>query len=129
MDLFSLAAGAAGVGGTYFLYLASSKGLPAVLAWAKARWNAGKPDLKSLQGDIVEAHRKIDLVRGGVSASFASCYAEIDEIKAKLGLPIATADAAAAAAPAQPTVHVWGLAAAGGDQAPPKPPAFLQEQS
>jgi len=59
MDVFSIAVGAAGVGCLYFLYLASSKGLPAALAWLKAKWNAGKADLAGLQGDVVDVKSKL----------------------------------------------------------------------
>jgi hypothetical protein len=93
MDIFSIAAGAAGVGLLWFLKLAGSKALPIALAWVRAKWNARKPDMASLLGDIGEAHRKIDNVDALLRARFADAYAEIDEIKAKLGLPIGTQQA------------------------------------
>lgn len=92
MDIFSIALGAGGVGLAWFIKLAGGKALPAALAWFRAKWSTGKPGLSSLQDDVAAAHRKIDTVRSGVSASFAGVYAEIDEIKAKLGLPISTGD-------------------------------------
>lgn len=105
MDMFSIAAGGAGVGLLWFLKLAGGKVLPVALAWIRAKWGgAGKPDLKSLQADIVAAHGKVDSLRSGLSANFASVYAEIDEIKAKLGLPIATAAQPAPASPIAPAI-------------------------
>jgi hypothetical protein len=114
MDVFSIATGAAGAGIAYFLYLVSSKGLPAALAWVKARWNAGKADLEQLKGDVDIAKRDIAAFDSKARSSFAAVYAELDEIKARLGLPTAAAQAPdSKAAPA----------------AEPQPPAFLQGQS
>jgi hypothetical protein len=90
MDTFSMVAGAAGVGLLWFLKLAGGKALPIVLAWARAKWTSGRPDLASLLGDIGEAHRKVDDVETLVRTRFADAFAEIDEIKAKLGMPIGT---------------------------------------
>jgi hypothetical protein len=116
MDMFSIATGAVGVGVAYFLYLVSSKGLPAALGWVKARWNAGKLDLEQIKGDVGEAHLKISSLEGRLRESFASVYAEIDELKVKAGLSpgpsAAPADDSAAAARVQP-----------------KAPAFLEGQS
>lgn len=79
MDAFSIAAGAAGVGLIWFLKLGAAKALPAALGWLKARWTAGKVEvatLAELQDLVAEARR------------------DIDEIKAKIEVPLATASAA-----------------------------------
>jgi len=90
MDIFSIAAGAAGVGLIWFLKLVGGKALPIALAWARAKWASRKPDLESLVGDIGDAHRKVDDVETLLRTRFADVFAEIDEIKAKVGLPIGT---------------------------------------
>lgn len=53
------AAGAAGLGVVYFLYLSASKGLPAAWAWVKAKWNAGKADLKGLEDRVTALESKV----------------------------------------------------------------------
>lgn len=105
MDIFSIALGAGGVGLAWFVKLAGGKALPALLAWIRARRGAGKPDLESLRVDIVDAHRRIGSFDTVVKSGFASVYAEIDEIKARLGLPIA-ADAPAPTSPGSQQVQL-----------------------
>lgn len=114
MDPFSIATGIAGAGAAYFLYLAGGKGLPTALGWIKARWNAGKLDLEQIKDEIGEAHLKIAGMEGRLRQSFASVYAEIDELKLKAGLP-----------PGQPVAADLAAAA----PALPKSPSFLEGKS
>ena len=90
MDIFSIAAGAAGVGVVYFLYLAATKGLPAAYAWAKARWNAGTSELASLEADLAGASAKVTALEQGavaeLKAGLAAVQADVAALKAKAGL-------------------------------------------
>jgi hypothetical protein len=56
--------------GLYFLYLVATKGLPAALAWVKAKWNAGKDELASLEGrfagEVDQVHTRLDAVEAQV---------------------------------------------------------------
>ena len=125
MDVFSIAAGAAGIGLLWFLKLAGSKGLPAALAWAKARGNAGAV-IEALKGDIADAHRKIAGLEGRLKPSFASVYAEIDELKGKFDL-INELKVKLGLAPTPAAVPSDDPAEAARVQ--PKPPAFPEGQS
>ena len=54
MDKVSIAVGAVGVAGLYFLYLAASKGLPAAYAWVKAKWSGAGAEFATLKADFVQ---------------------------------------------------------------------------
>jgi len=96
MDLFSIALGAGGVGAAYFAYLCAAKGLPAALAWIKAKWNAGKAAASALQADIDDAHHRITSLESRLVSAEASIVT--------LAKPApATAPAAATAAPPAPS--------------------------
>jgi cob(I)alamin adenosyltransferase len=85
-DLFSVAAGAGGVGLSYFLYLAATKGLPAAVAWAKEKWNAGKADLETIQADLHELGSQVTVLEHQTVAelrtAFDSLRAEVEALKA-----------------------------------------------
>jgi hypothetical protein len=59
ISLFSIALGAAAVGLAMFLKLCATKGVPAAIAWVKAKWNAGKADIANLQGDVAGVQSKL----------------------------------------------------------------------
>lgn len=52
MDLLSIGTGAAFAAAGYFLYRVARDGVPAVLAWAKAKWTAGKTEIGALSADV-----------------------------------------------------------------------------
>jgi len=76
MDVFSVAAGAAGVLGAYFLYLVATKGLSAAVAWVKTKWSS------------IEASAVSDLktAQTTVHADIAKVKADVAAIKAKVGM-------------------------------------------
>lgn len=96
MDVFSIAAGAAGVGVIYFLYLVATKGLPAALSWAKAKWNAGKAGLSALQGDVEGISGKLTSLEQEIKSRLATVESAVVSLKA----PAAAQPAAAPSAPA-----------------------------
>jgi hypothetical protein len=100
MDIFSIAAGAAGVGVVYFLYLAGTKGLPAALAWAKAKWNAGKADFAALQGDVQGLSGKVTALETGAIAELKGTVAAVQADVAKLKAAAPPAFLGASQAPA-----------------------------
>lgn len=104
MDALSIAAGAAGVGAAYFLYLVATKGLPAALAWAKAKWNAGKADFAALQGDLAGVQTKLASIETVALAELRSRIAALEALAlvGRAGPPQSAAPASAIpAAPAQ----------------------------
>jgi microcompartment protein CcmL/EutN len=111
MDVFSIAVGAIAVGVIYFLYLAATRGLPAAIAWARAKWSAGKADLVGLQGDVAGLGGKVTALEQGAVADlqrgFEALRGDIDALKARV--PVTAAAPAAApsfiAAPAQAAPH------------------------
>ena len=84
MDLLSTAAGAAGVGVAYFLYLCATKGLPAAWAWAMAKWNAGAAAAKVLQQDIDAAHERITAMETKLNGLVAAAQASPGTLQASL---------------------------------------------
>lgn len=105
MDLFSIAAGAAGVGAAYFVYLASTKGLKFALAWARAKWNAGKADLAGLQGDLAGLSGKVASIETGVLADIKERLGTVESALVDLKRPApaqAASPAPAFIAPAAP---------------------------
>jgi hypothetical protein len=94
-NITSIAVGAAGVGFAYFLYLAATKGLPAALAWAKAKWNSAGAEVTALRADLAQLEQ-------GAVADVKSRLATLEADVASLKKPAAPAPAAApvAAAPA-----------------------------
>jgi hypothetical protein len=102
MDIVSIAVGAAGVGVVYFAYLAATRGLPAALAWVKAKWNAGKAEIAALEQDIDAAHVKVDAATAKLAVladSLTSAQRDIAQLKA-IAIPSAPAAAPAQVAPA-----------------------------
>lgn len=98
MDVFSIAVGAFGVGAAYFIYLTATKGLPAAVAFVKAKWNAGKADLAALQG---LADKVASLEQGAI----AEVKTRLAAVEQKLTqAPALAAPAAAAPAPAAASV-------------------------
>ncbi|MGY3393425.1 hypothetical protein ACVWW6_006016 [Bradyrhizobium sp. USDA 3311] len=98
MDVLSIAAGAAGVGVAYFLYLCATKGLPVAWAWLKAKWNAGKAGLAVIEQDVAGVTTRV----GSLENSFALLQGEFDNVKALLRpAPAATPAPAVPAAPVQ----------------------------
>jgi hypothetical protein len=101
MDLLSIAAGAAGVGAAYVLYLVATKGLPAALAWLKAKWNAGKADLAALQGDVAGVQTKVASLETVVVAELRSRIAALEQLVAAGRVAPQSAVQPIPAAPAQ----------------------------
>lgn len=70
MDFFSVAAGAAGVLGAYFLYLVATKGLSAAVAWVKTKFSSietsAVADIKSaiaaIEKDVAAIKAKVGMV-------------------------------------------------------------------
>lgn len=87
-NLYSAAAGAAGVLTVYFLYLAATKGLPAAWAWLKANLS-----VSALRADLAALE----------SGAVAAVKADVAVVKADVGLLKAHVFAVAPTAPA-PTV-------------------------
>lgn len=50
--ILTAAAGFAAAVAIYFAYLAATKGLPAAVAWAKAKWTAGAAEIATIKADI-----------------------------------------------------------------------------
>jgi hypothetical protein len=90
MDVLSIATGVAGAGVAYFVYRCARDGVPAVLAWAKAKWSAGKAELGSLSAEVDHVHDRLDAAERWI----AQLSADVQKLK---GAP-----AAASAAPAAP---------------------------
>jgi hypothetical protein len=114
-QILSVAIGAVGAGALYFVYLAASKGLPATVAWAKAKWNAGKTEAAALRADF-------DQLEQGALGRISTLEADVAKLKGYLG-PAATAPnpAPAAAAPtaaAQPSPPVVTSATVAGAPSP-----------
>jgi hypothetical protein len=85
MDILSIAVGAAGVGLAYFVYLAATKGLPAAVAWVRARWTAGRAELANLGADVDQAHVKIDAALAKLNVlqdAVATVQADVVALKA-----------------------------------------------
>jgi hypothetical protein len=101
-DPAQIALGAAAVCVAYFLYLVATKGLPAALAWVKAKWNAGKADLAALQAEIAGVQIKVASIETVALA----------DIKARLSALEATGIGKIAAAAAAPASQVALLAVA-----------------
>jgi hypothetical protein len=99
MDIISVAIGAVGVFFAWFSYLAATRGLPAALAWAKAKWNAGKTELAAIRGDIGDAQTKIAALEQGAIAGLDKRLAVLEAQMAGLKPAPAVAAAAPAAAP------------------------------
>lgn len=120
MDVISIAVGAVGVGVAYFLYLAATKGLPAALAWVKAKWNAGKVELASLESDIADAHdrvtsleHRLDSVESSIKAlSAPAAPAKPATVSAAPAAPAAPAPQQVAPAPATPAAPAAAAASA-----------------
>jgi hypothetical protein len=68
MDIFQIALGAAGVGVAYFVYLAATTGLPAALAWIKAKWNAGKAAAAALESRISTLEKDVGALKKASTA-------------------------------------------------------------
>jgi len=101
MDIFSIAIGAVGVGVAYFLFLAATKGMPAALAWVKAKWNAGTNEIAQIEADLSGlAGRVSSLEQGGVAgvsqltSVVEAVKADVEKLKAVIPLPAAPAPAA-----------------------------------
>lgn len=70
MDIVSVAAGAAGILGVYFLYLAATKGLSAAVAWFKSKWTSIettvvadlKADVAAVKTDVAAIKAKVGMV-------------------------------------------------------------------
>lgn len=98
MDPFSIAVGAAGVGLAYFLYLASTRGLPAAYAWMKAKWNAGRAGIAQLETGLEGIAGRVTLLEQQVLPALQAAQADISALKDLLPKASATASAAAQAA-------------------------------
>lgn len=100
MDVFTLALGDAGAAGAYFVYLAATKGGTAAIAWAKARWNAGKADLAALQADVTGAKDKVTALETGAVADLqkavASLRGDVDKVTQYLSPGVHTVNLAPA---------------------------------
>ena len=97
MDLFSIAAGAAGVGLCYVLYIAVTKGLPAALTWLKTKWNAGKAAVSHIEGDLAGVQTKVAAIE---TVTLADIKRRLAAVEAELGA------LKAPAAPLQPPAFV-----------------------
>lgn len=94
MDSIFLLAGGFGIAvGGYFLYLAYTKGLPAAVAWAKAKWNAAKNDLAQVRGDAVAAQA----YAARLEQDLNSLTLRVEAIEAKAPKPVAMPMQSAAA--------------------------------
>jgi hypothetical protein len=113
MDVFSIAAGAAGVGVAYFLYLVGTKGLPAALAWVKARWNAGKANLAQIEADLEGVTGKVTSLEQLVLPALQAAQADISALKELLPKAAASTVAAGQAAVAASLAPAASAAAAG----------------
>jgi hypothetical protein len=101
MDVLSIATGIAAAGVSYFLYRCARDGVPAVVAWTKAKWSAGTSELAALNADIDHVHERLAVLErtvGGLAG-------EVARLK---GAP-----AAATAAQAAPSFLAAALAAQG----------------
>lgn len=97
-DLFSIAIGAVGVGLVYFLYLAATKGLPAALAFVKAKWTAGTTKVAQIEADLEAVTGKVTTLEQQVLPALQAAQADISALKDLLP----KASASVAAAPAAP---------------------------
>lgn len=86
-NIVPMAIGAAGVAVAYFTYLAATKGLPAAIAWVKAKWNAGKAELAALEAEITDAKAKLNTLEQNtvaeLKAGLAAVQADVTALKAK----------------------------------------------
>lgn len=80
-DVFSIAIGAIGVGLAYFIYLASTKGLPAAYAWAKAKWNAGKAKAAQLDAGLETLTLKVTALEQNVLPALQAAQSDIAALK------------------------------------------------
>jgi hypothetical protein len=60
-----------GAGGAWFTHLVATKGLPAAIAWAKAKWNAGKADLANLKGRLAAVEEQLAAIKAAPPAAAA----------------------------------------------------------
>jgi len=67
--------GIAGVAVAVFLYIAATKGLPAAIAWVKAKWTAAKKDLANLKGDLASLEQRVVALEQKVAAPAAAAPA------------------------------------------------------
>lgn len=111
-DVATIALLAAGALGAYFLHLVATKGLPAAIAWVKAKWNAGKAAAAGLQAGVESAHARITDLE---TSALPAIKARLSALEVTLGLskpaPVANAAGAATGEPAAPAFLVQGGAA------------------
>ena len=98
MDILQIALGAAGAGLSYFLYLAATKGLPAALAWLKAKWNAGKAKAAQVESDLEAVTLKVTTLEQQVLPALQAAQSDIAALKDLLPKAAAPAVAAGQAA-------------------------------
>lgn len=85
-QFFGIAAGAAGVVGLYFLYLAATKGLPAAVAWFKTWWNKGKAELDALKADVATAQTAAAALEAKLQPMIDAVKNDVVALKAKVGI-------------------------------------------
>lgn len=93
MDLVQIAIGVALAGGAYFSYLVATKGLPAALAWVRAKWNAGKVELAAIEATANSALSKAKALEEGTVAGLTADMAKLKAANPQL-FPPAPAPAA-----------------------------------